>query len=172
MKRLHKKITALSLSLSLCAAVLAGCGAPKQVSTETQAEVSTQAPAPAETQEAAQTETTQEILAQVEETAGKMPAGEIYIEPVEGITDDFIRGMDASSVLVEENSGVKYYNFDGEEQDVFQTLAEGGINYIRLRVWNDPFDENGNGYGHHDGAAATMMSRRRLHLESVPQRMA
>lgn len=163
MKRLHKKITALSLSLSLCVAVLAGCGAPtKQVSTETQAEVSTQAPAPAETQEAAQTETTQETLAQVEETAGKMPEGEIYIEPVEGITDDFIRGMDASSVLVEENSGVKYYNFDGEEQDVFQTLAEGGINYIRLRVWNDPFDENGNGYGggNNDVATAVALGKR------------
>lgn len=162
MKRLHKKITALCLSLSLCAAVLAGCGAPKQVSTETQAEVSTQAPAPAETQEAAQTETTQEILAQVEETAGKMPEGEIYIEPVEGISDDFIRGMDASSVLVEENSGVKYYNFDGEEQDVFQTLAEGGINYIRLRVWNDPFDENGNGYGggNNDVATAVALGKR------------
>lgn len=137
MKRLHKKITALSLSLSLCAAVLAGCGAPKQVSTKTQAEVSTQAPAPAETQEAAQTETTQEILAEVEETAGKMPAGEIYIEPVEGISDDFIRGMDASSVLVEENSGVKYYNFDGEEQDVFQTLAEGGIREISEKYEKD-----------------------------------
>ncbi len=137
MKRLHKKITALSLSLSLCAAVLAGCGAPKQVSTETQAEVSTQAPAPAETQEAAQTETTQEILAQVEETAGKMPEGEIYIEPVEGISDDFIRGMDASSVLVEENSGVKYYNFDGEEQDVFQTLAEGGVREISEKYEKD-----------------------------------
>ena len=162
MKRLHKKLTALCLSLSLCAAVLAGCGAPKQVSTETQAEVSTQAPAPAETQEAAQTETTQEILAQVEETAGKMPEGEIYIEPVEGISDDFIRGMDASSVLVEENSGVKYYNFDGEEQDVFQTLAEGGINYIRLRVWNDPFDENGNGYGggNNDVATAVALGKR------------
>lgn len=124
--------------------------------------MSTQAPAPAETQEAAQTETTQEILAQVEETAGKMPAGEIYIEPVEGITDDFIRGMDASSVLVEENSGVKYYNFDGEEQDVFQTLAEGGINYIRLRVWNDPFDENGNGYGggNNDVATAVALGKR------------
>lgn len=137
MKRLHKKITALSLSLSLCAAVLAGCGAPKQVSTKTQAEVSTQAPAPAETQEAAQIETTQEILAEVEETAGKMPAGEIYIEPVEGISDDFIRGMDASSVLVEENSGVKYYNFDGEEQDVFQTLAEGGVREISEKYQKD-----------------------------------
>lgn len=55
--------------------------------------------------------------------------------------------MDASSVLVLENSGVKYYNFDGEEQDVFMTLSEAGVNYIRLRVWNDPYDENGNGYG-------------------------
>lgn len=162
MKRLHKKRTALCLSLSLCAAVLAGCGATKQVSTETQAEVSTQAPAPAQTQEAAQTETTQESLAQVEETAGKMPEGEIYIEPVAGISDDFIRGMDASSVLVEENSGVKYYNFDGEEQDVFQTLAEGGVNYIRLRVWNDPFDENGNGYGggNNDVATAVALGKR------------
>lgn len=71
----------------------------------------------------------------------------VYVEAVEGISDDFIRGMDASSVLVEENSGVVYYNFDGEEQDVFQTLAEAGVNYIRLRVWNDPYDENGNGYG-------------------------
>ena len=55
--------------------------------------------------------------------------------------------MDASAVLALENSGVKYYNFDGEEQDVFQTLSEAGVNYIRLRVWNDPYDENGNGYG-------------------------
>lgn len=80
-----------------------------------------------------------------------MPTGPedspVYVEAVPGISDDFIRGMDASSVLVEENSGVVYYNFDGEEQDVFQTLAEAGVNYIRLRVWNDPYDENGNGYG-------------------------
>jgi arabinogalactan endo-1,4-beta-galactosidase len=72
---------------------------------------------------------------------------EVYVEAIPDISDDFIRGMDASSVLVEENSGVKYYNFAGEEQDVFQTLAEAGVNYIRLRVWNDPYDEDGNGYG-------------------------
>lgn len=71
----------------------------------------------------------------------------IYIEPIENISDDFIRGMDASSVLAEEASGVVYYNFEGEEQDVFKTLAQSGVNYIRIRVWNDPYDENGNGYG-------------------------
>ncbi len=62
-------------------------------------------------------------------------------------SEDFIRGMDASSVLALENSGVTYYNFEGEEADVFQTLSEAGVNYIRLRVWNDPYDENGHGYG-------------------------
>lgn len=71
----------------------------------------------------------------------------IYVEPIPDLSDDFIRGMDASAVLANENSGVVYYNEAGEEQDVFQTLAEAGVNYIRIRVWNDPYDENGNGYG-------------------------
>ena len=86
----------------------------------------------------------------------------IAIEPIGNISDDFIRGMDASSVLVEENSGVVYYNFEGEEQDVFQTLAEAGVNYIRLRVWNDPYDENGNGYGggNNDVATAIELGKR------------
>jgi len=86
----------------------------------------------------------------------------VYVEAVPGISDDFIRGMDASSVLVEEHSGVVYYNFEGEEQDVFQTLAEAGINYIRLRVWNDPYDENGNGYGggNNDLATAVELGKR------------
>jgi arabinogalactan endo-1,4-beta-galactosidase len=87
---------------------------------------------------------------------------EVYVEAIPDLSNDFIRGMDASSVLVEENSGVKYYNFDGEEQDVFQTLAEAGVNYIRLRVWNDPYDENGNGYGggNNDVATAIELGKR------------
>ena len=82
----------------------------------------------------------------------------IYVEPVDGISDDFYRGMDVSAVLALENSGVKYYNFDGEEQDVFMTLAQAGVNYIRLRVWNDPYDENGNGYGGGNNDVATAIT--------------
>jgi arabinogalactan endo-1,4-beta-galactosidase len=67
--------------------------------------------------------------------------------PIEGLPEDFILGMDASSLLVEENSGVKFYNEEGDEQDALKTFADAGINYIRLRVWNDPYDANGNGYG-------------------------
>lgn len=82
----------------------------------------------------------------------------IFVEPVDGISDDFYRGMDASAVLALENSGVKYYNFDGEKQDVFMTLAQTGVNYIRLRVWNDPYDENGNGYGGGNNDVATAIA--------------
>ena len=77
----------------------------------------------------------------------KIEGCEIYVEKVENLPEDFILGMDASSVLAEEASGVKYYNFDGEEQDVFKTLAQSGVNYIRVRVWNNPYDADGNGYG-------------------------
>ncbi|MBQ2100959.1 MAG: hypothetical protein II477_07800, partial [Lachnospiraceae bacterium] len=33
---------------------------------------------------------------------------DIYVEPIEGLPDDFIRGMDVSTVIVEEESGVTY----------------------------------------------------------------
>ena len=72
---------------------------------------------------------------------------DLYIRKIENIDDDFIMGMDASSVISLEQSGVKYYDYDGNEEDVFKVLASSGINHIRVRVWNDPYDSNGNGYG-------------------------
>ncbi|MBR0217542.1 MAG: glycosyl hydrolase 53 family protein [Clostridia bacterium] len=55
--------------------------------------------------------------------------------------------MDVSSVLSLEASGVRYRDTDGTEKDLFALLSENGVNLIRVRVWNDPFDSNGNGYG-------------------------
>ncbi len=78
---------------------------------------------------------------------GKIEGSSLYVRKVEDLPDDFIMGMDASAVIAEEQSGVKYYNFAGEEQDVFKTLAENGITHIRVRVWNDPYDKDGHGYG-------------------------
>ena len=77
----------------------------------------------------------------------KIEGSGLFVKKVENLRSDFIFGMDASSVPAEEASGVKYYNFAGFEQDVFKTLAESGVNYIRVRIWNDPFDADGNGYG-------------------------
>lgn len=78
---------------------------------------------------------------------GKIEGSSLFVKKVENLPDDFILGMDVSSVLAEEKSGVKYYGFDGKERDVLKTLAENGVNYIRVRVWNDPYDAEGNGYG-------------------------
>ncbi len=138
MKKSSIKFGVLCISVSLCSAFLFGCGASNKVSTETIGEVIT-FPLPDGPEEA-----------------------DIDVEPIANISDDFIRGMDASSILALENSGVTYYNYEGEEQDVFMTLAQSGVNYIRLRVWNDPYDENGNGYGggNNDVATAIELGKR------------
>lgn len=60
---------------------------------------------------------------------------------------DFIRGVDISSIISLEESGVLFYNNEGEQQDIFKTLRENGVNYIRVRIWNDPWDNSGNTYG-------------------------
>ena len=69
----------------------------------------------------------------------------VYVRKIEGLDDDFIMGMDVSSVLALEDSGVRFYDYNGEEADLFQILAESGITHIRVRVWNDPYDESGHG---------------------------
>ncbi len=72
---------------------------------------------------------------------------EIYVEPIEGLSEDFVRGMDISSLIAEEESGVVYYDEEGKEADLLEILADAGLNYVRVRVWNDPYDAEGNGYG-------------------------
>ena len=71
----------------------------------------------------------------------------LRVKKVEGLSENFIFGMDASCVPSLEAGGVKYYDHDGNEKDVYKILAENGLNYIRVRIWNDPFDKNRNGYG-------------------------
>ncbi|MDE7258723.1 MAG: glycosyl hydrolase family 53, partial [Lachnospiraceae bacterium] len=109
MKRRYMKLLALCLSVSLSAAALAGCGADNADSTAPVTETEDAQ----EPQDAGETEEAQEPkeMAEIEVTSFPLPDGpeesEIYVEPISDISDDFIRGMDASSVLVEENSGVK-----------------------------------------------------------------
>lgn len=74
----------------------------------------------------------------------------INVSKISGVDDSFIKGVDISSYLSEANSGVVYYDFDGNEVDdqgFFDLLSDAGVNYVRIRVWNDPYDSDGNGYG-------------------------
>ena len=71
----------------------------------------------------------------------------LYVRKVDNLPEGFLFGMDVSSVLAEEASGVKYFDFDGKETDLFRLLADSGINTIRVRVWNHPYDDEGRGFG-------------------------
>lgn len=72
---------------------------------------------------------------------------DIFVKRVAGIDEDFIKGVDVSSIIALDDSGVKFYNEAGKKQDIFKTLHEAGVNYVRVRVWNDPYDSKGRGYG-------------------------
>ncbi len=66
------------------------------------------------------------------------------------LADDFITGADLSSYLSLKNSGVVFKDEEGNKLNdaaFFKYLKDGGTNWVRIRVWNDPFDGNGNGYG-------------------------
>ncbi|MCD8385018.1 MAG: glycosyl hydrolase 53 family protein, partial [Clostridiales bacterium] len=84
---------------------------------------------------------------------------DINVDKVSSLTDDFIMGMDISSIISEFNSGVVYYDFDGNKidniSDFCKFLAECGVTTIRVRVWNDPYDSDGNGYGGGNNDVAT-----------------
>lgn len=152
MQHFHKqqfgtRLLALGLSVGLVLGSLTGCGNQEQDTGSSDTLVTSR-----DSASAGVTNITTFPLPEVPEEST------IFVEPVDGISDDFYRGMDASAVLALENSGVKYYNFDGEKQDVFMTLAQAGVNYIRLRVWNDPYDENGNGYGGGNNDVATAIA--------------
>ena len=84
---------------------------------------------------------------EVQKKNAAVASDSLYVQKVEGLKDDFILGADVSTLLSEEASGVIYKGFHGREQDMLLTLAQSGLNYVRVRVWVDPFDANGNGYG-------------------------
>lgn len=59
---------------------------------------------------------------------------------------DISLGMDISSYNSLINSGVKYHDENGND-DLFKILKDNGLDTIRIRIWNDPFDKNHHGYG-------------------------
>lgn len=86
-----------------------------------------------------------------EDNAQVVKDAAVNVKKVQNLDDDFIMGMDISSMISELQSGVVYRDYDGNElktlDDICRFIKEQGINHIRVRVWNNPYDANGNGYG-------------------------
>ncbi|MFE4726028.1 glycosyl hydrolase 53 family protein [Microbacterium sp. NPDC056736] len=77
---------------------------------------------------------------------GPVDAG-VFVDRVDGLAEDFAMGVDVSTVLSLEESGVVFRDAAGDPADLFAVLADNGVNSVRIRVWNDPYDASGRGYG-------------------------
>ncbi len=85
----------------------------------------------------------------------------LNVKPILDLDPNFIMGMDISMLYEIERLGGKYYD-KGVEKDLLDILKDYGINWIRLRVWVDPRDENGNplGGGNCDHVNMTEIAKR------------
>ena len=52
---------------------------------------------------------------------------------------DYIKGMDLSTLLELERLGAKYFD-GGVERDILDIMKDYGVNAVRLRIWNDPWN--------------------------------
>ena len=73
----------------------------------------------------------------------------------------FYKGMDISTLLEVEKCGGKFYD-RAIKKDVMDILQSYGVNAVRLRLWNDPYSEDGKPYGAgtNDLPATIMLAKR------------
>ncbi|MCD7766329.1 MAG: glycosyl hydrolase 53 family protein [Lachnospiraceae bacterium] len=71
--------------------------------------------------------------------------------------ENWITGMDLSTLQAVEENGGRFYD-NGQQADAMVILKGYGMNLVRLRLWNDPFDENGNSYGAGGGDIETTLA--------------
>lgn len=60
---------------------------------------------------------------------------------------DYIKGADISTLIEVENCGGKYFDENGKEVELLSFIKSRGINSVRIRLWNDPYDDEGHEYG-------------------------
>ena len=70
--------------------------------------------------------------------------------------NQFVKGVDLSTLIELEKCGAKYYN-NGKEGDVLSILKEYDFDTVRIRVWNDPYAEDGTPYGAGTNDVATSL---------------
>lgn len=56
-------------------------------------------------------------------------------------SSEYIRGFDASALYALERNGAIFYDSDNSEKDMLSILKNHGVNWIRLRVWNNPYSQ-------------------------------
>ena len=85
----------------------------------------------------------------------------VQVNPIENLSTDFIKGADVSIMPELERNGTNLYDH-GIEQDGLTILKNHGVNWIRVRIWNNPYvvGPEGVGGGNTDEAKAIEMAKR------------
>ena len=83
----------------------------------------------------------------------------VQVNPIPNLSENFIKGADVSMLPEMESLGAKFYDVDGTEMDELQIMKNHGINWIRVRIWNNPKDSYGGG-GNTDEARALELTKR------------
>ncbi|WP_054971188.1 glycosyl hydrolase 53 family protein [Alicyclobacillus ferrooxydans] len=78
-------------------------------------------------------------------------AGTVSVAPVHalehGKRSNFIMGADVSELYALEQANKKFYGTNGLQENCLQILKNHGVNYIRIRLWNDPTNALGQPLG-------------------------
>ena len=69
------------------------------------------------------------------------------VNEISAMPSDFMNGFDISTCKALYQNGTKFYNKDGNEQSLFYILKDAGVNWIRLKLWVDPYSSAGVSYG-------------------------
>jgi arabinogalactan endo-1,4-beta-galactosidase len=78
--------------------------------------------------------------AAVEESEGWFK--DVSVAKISSLTSSFANGIDISSAAYLYERNARFYNDEGNEQSLFQILKEHGVNWVRLRLWVDPYNHN------------------------------
>ncbi|WP_052012314.1 glycosyl hydrolase 53 family protein [Alicyclobacillus hesperidum] len=83
----------------------------------------------------------------------------VSVAPVAALQDgrrsDFIMGADVSELYALEQAHKKFYDSNNVQENCLQILKNHGINWIRIRLWNDPTNALGQPLGGGDNNLAT-----------------
>ena len=80
----------------------------------------------------------------------------------------FFKGMDLSTLIEVESCGGKFHD-GGRQGDAVEILKGYGMNLVRLRLWNDPYSEDGIPYGAGtNDLPRTIQMARRVQQAGIP----
>ncbi len=65
---------------------------------------------------------------------------DVNINPIESMTSSFANGIDISSLKQLYDNGQRFFDKNNNEVALTYLLKDNGVNWVRLRLWNDPKD--------------------------------